>query len=100
MYASKAGMNELSCSTVIVLPWARAGWAIDGASAAAAPPTTAVFRKSRRDALLIDVLPCCARPGFIRPDHRRQCLCRGIVLLLPAARKPLGRKPLDLAATS
>src|SRR5947209_6283894 len=87
-------MNELSCSTVIALPWARAGWAIDGAIAAAAAPTTAVFRKSRRDPLVMAYSLVFARQG------RPECLCCAIVLLLPPGRKALARKPLDVAATS
>src|SRR5579872_4649900 len=80
-------MNELSCSIVTVLPWACAS---GGAIAAAAPPATAIFRKSRRDALLIGVLPLC----FSRLSRLQgQCRDYRIAFDLAATSRRIG--PLD-----
>src|SRR5438105_1503260 len=82
MYSSKVLMNELSCSIVTVLSAARAA---PGARAAPAAPATAIFRKSRRDLLLIAPSPrLCRVAGLGRTPAQRR-----IVLLLPRPRKLL-----------
>src|SRR5947207_15700668 len=82
MYSSKVLINELSCSIVTDLSAARAA---PGARAAPAAPTTAIFRKSRRDLLLIAPSPrLCRAAGLGRPSPQRR-----IVLLLPRPRKLL-----------
>src|SRR6266446_4773765 len=82
MYSSKVLMNELSCSIVTDLSAARAA---PGARAAPAAPATAIFRKSRRDLLLIAPSPrLCRAAGLGRTPVQRR-----IVLLLPRPRKLL-----------
>src|SRR5438067_11968611 len=87
MYASKAGMNELSCSIAIDLPAASPVW---GISAAAPAPATPIFRKSRRDALLIG--------GFSleAAGCRSDGCCAALVLRLQQPRK---RVPAQFGAT-
>src|SRR5437016_5727741 len=64
-------MNEVSWSSVTVLPAARPA---AGASAAPAAPAMAIFRKSRRDLPLMLAHPFCRRAVVARPavmlNHR------------------------------
>src|SRR5690348_14264578 len=86
-------MNELSCSKVIDLPAARPA---PGISAAAPAPTTPIFRKSRRDALLIgdfSLIGPVSGPTNLAPPW--YCVCAdpesGLTLRRGAARLRMGR---------
>src|SRR2546421_7575390 len=82
MYSSKVLMNELSCSIVTDLSAPRAA---PGARATPAAPATAIFRKSRRDLLLMAPSPrLCRAAGLGRTPAQRR-----IVLLLQRPRKLL-----------